>query len=175
MAAEGSLVDLVQNLSTWRLEAAVFFAALPLVAYVGGRLLVGGFGRKATSRFLAVVVYLAVLPGIPMAIIVAFLLFFARSNLLTDYDAVLFFGPVLCMVLTLFATSRVLPMDEIPGFGKLRGLMMVTTLAFALAYLLYRLGIHLVFFGSLTSLVILFLLLVFALELGVSRLFTKKD
>ena len=169
MAAEGSIVDLVQGLSAWRLEATIFFIALPLVTLVGGHLLVRTSGRKPASYFLALAVYLAVLPGIPMTILVAFLLFFARSNLFAEYDAVLFFGPVVSMVSTLLAASRVLPMDEIPGFGRLRGLMMTAGLAFTLAYLFYRLGIHLVFFGSLTSLVLLFLVLFIGLKISFAR------
>ena len=171
MAAEGSLVDGIQYLSQWRRELAIAFLALPILTWLGGRGLLALANRRATGAFLATTVYLAVLPGIPATMAVAFLLFFIRRDVLSEVDAVLFFGPIVCMLATLFAAAKVLPMREIPGFGRLRDLMLTTGLSFIAIYILYRLTFHLVFFGSWLLLIGAFVVLVIVLQSSASRLF----
>ena len=170
---EGSLLEILQRLMPRRREAAIFFASLPILTYIGGRLL-RGISPKACGRFLTVPIHLTVLPGICMSLVVAYLMLFAGENLLTKYDAILLFGPILCMAATLTAAWKVQPFDEIPGFDRLSGLMLTAGAAFLIAYLLSRLTFRIFFFTPMVSLVVLFLVLFGLLKLGTAKILGQR-
>lgn len=164
---EGSLLEMIQRLTAWRTQAAVIFLALPVAT-----LLIGWLLRRVSSKtsgwFLSVPIHLTVVPGVGMSMIVAYLTFFARDNLLANYDAVLFLGPIACMVVTLVAARKVQPFDEIPGFDRLGGLMLTVGAAFLAVFLLSRLRV--LFFTSFLTLTGLFLVLFVVFKLGVKKL-----
>lgn len=171
MAQPGSLLDLIQQLQRYRGAAALLFLAVPVLTLSLGWTLKRWGSRRACARFLTVPVHLVVLPGVPMALVVAYLLFFARQNLLAGYDAVVFFGPLVSMALTLVASSRLVPFAEVPGFERLSGLMLLSGVAFALTYFLYRMVFRVWFVASFGVLVALFVVAFLLVRLGSRRLF----
>ena len=121
--------------------------------------------------FLSGPIHLAVIPGVAMALTVGYVLFFVRGNVLAELDAVLVLGPVASMALTLLAASRVMPFDEVPGFDRLSGLMLLSAVAFAVAYLIYRLAFRVLFFSPVVTLVLLFAVAFAALRFAGRRAF----
>ncbi len=166
---EGSLVELIQRAAPWRTQIALFFVGLPIATFLIG-LLLRRASRTACGRFLTVPIHLAVLPGVCMSLMTAYLLFFARSNLLADYDALLFFGPIFCMPAVLFAAGKVLPFDEIPGFDRLSGLMLTAAAAFLTLLILSRFAFRIYFFGSFWILAAVFLGLFLMFKIGAAKI-----
>ena len=146
--------ELMQWLSQYEWLAAGWFVALPMVTYIGGRLC-----RTVSPRlmrlFLAGAVYLAVVPGISMAIVVLYMAFVVRMNLLTEMHLVLHLLPVVSMLATLWAASRLAPFVILPGFNRLQGLMWLVGLAFAGLLFIHKtfIGIH--FFARFEYLLVL--------------------
>lgn len=166
---DGSLLDLIQRLGSHRGIAAAVLIAIPALSWIVG-LLLKRVSRKAAATFLAVPIFLTVPLGTIMACVLGYLVFIARENVLAAYDAVLLFGPILSMALTLFAASKVLPFEEIPGFDRLSGLVLVAAVAFIFVYLLDRFALRLFFIASLPMLALIFVVLFVLLRVGLSRM-----
>lgn len=141
--------------------------ALALLAMTGGR---DPAGLGPRRYLFAGLVYLVSVPGIMAAVITAYALFFEGANLL-ELDVLVYFGPVLTMVATLVLIARTTPLSNVPGFGRIGGLMLMMGAAFFAALIIQRTRIWVVFAGGLGSLLILGLALFVAMRLGAARLF----
>ncbi|MDC8004858.1 hypothetical protein POV27_12420 [Aureisphaera galaxeae] len=115
-------------------------------------------------------VYLATIPGVFSVMLVAYNLFFLRANLL-QLNIAVYFVPIIGMLLSLMIIHRTVPMSEIPGFDRLSGLILVITMAFILTYILQRMFFGVLFIGSFTHLILLFLVILVLLRLGWKRVF----
>lgn len=164
--------ELMQWLSQYERLVAGCLAALPIVTYIGGRLCRAGSPRLMRF-FLAAAIYLAVVPGICMAIVVFYMAFVARLNLLTEMHLVLHLLPVVSMLATLWAASRLAPFAILPGFNRLQGLMWLVGLAFVGLLFIHKtfIGIH--FFARFEYLLVLLVLFLVGWRLAVSRLFGR--
>ena len=165
---DGSLLDLIQRLGDHRGVIAAVLLVIPALSWIIGQLLKRA-SRKTAANFLALPIFMTVPLGTVMACVLGYLVFIVRENVLA-YDAVLLFGPVLSMALTLFAVSKVLPFEEIPGFDRLSGLMLVAAVAFIIVYLLDRFALRLFFVASLPILALIFIVLFVLLRIGFTRL-----
>lgn len=155
-------------------ERPAFIGALlalpPVVALVA---LLGGpdpEGRGPRRWLFAGLVYLVAIPGIMAAVITGYALFFESLNLL-ELNILVYFGPIATMVLTLVLIGRVTPLANVPGFGRIGGLMLMLGGAFAAALIIQRTRIWVVFAGGLGSLLLLGLGLYLAIRIGAGRLF----
>lgn len=90
------------------------------------------------------------------------MLFFTGQNLLTEVDVVLAGVPIASMVATLWVIRKFVAFEEIPGFDKLSGMVMLALLAFACLLLVLKLRIFVGVFAGVYALLGLFLLLYLA-------------
>ena len=65
--------------------------------------------------FLTAAISVAVLPGTCMTVLILYRLLFARVHLLREMHLVLHFFPILSMVGTLWAVSRLEAVEGLPG------------------------------------------------------------
>ncbi len=170
---ETSFYDLIARLQAYKIELSFSMLALPFLAWGAGSI-VKRFSPRAANCFLAVPVYIAVLPGICTTVALAYLLFIARVNVLEKVDLILYLGPILCMVATLYAISRVSRFDDIPGFDRLSGLMILAGLAFGLTLFIAKLHFLVAFFASLTTLFFLFIAILALFMFGMAKFKGKR-
>ncbi|MFH0821821.1 MAG: hypothetical protein V2B18_03660 [Pseudomonadota bacterium] len=155
---------------------ALLFASLPLIGALVGRLHGKGRGGGSPWRYLySWIVYSACVPGMLSAVLTGYVLFFTRQNLL-DVDPVIYFLPIISMTVTLILVSRSVSFEEIPGFDRLSGLMVVLAITFVSALALHKTRIWLVFSDSAATLAAMVVGLFLLLKWGTNRLFgTKYD
>ncbi len=140
--------DLVDKLHIIKTPLVNLMILLPLISW-GGGIVLKKVSKLTASRFLSVLVYLAVLPGTCCILVMAYLILIARVNVLKDVDLIICAGPIFCMMVTLWAVSKVMSFDEIPGFDRLSGLITVSSVSFMLLFILSRLHIFVGFFSSI--------------------------
>ena len=117
-----------------------YFLLIPFTALLAG-FMGKGEGHLSPWKYLySTLVYLVSIPGIfALTLSVYFFLFERRSVLQTDiYTQIL---PVISMVLTLWLISRNVELKQIPGFGKLSGLLFIIAAALMLMWVFDRLRI----------------------------------
>ncbi|ETW96686.1 MAG: hypothetical protein ETSY1_25600 [Candidatus Entotheonella factor] len=162
--------ELIQWLDQYERILIIGFVALPVATYV-----MGAFFRILSLRlmrgWLALAVYVAVIPGICMAVVVVYMMFFARANLLTELNVVVHLLPIASMVATLWLASRLAPFAAIPGFDRLQGLMVLVGLSFIAVLFVHKTFVRIHFFASIEYLLVLFGLFLVAWRLAVARLF----
>ncbi len=132
-----TLRHLIDTVGHHPLVLLALFAALPAAAWITGRLHRRGQGGEPPWRYAyAVLVYLACVPGILAAVVAGYLLFFTGESLL-DVNLLVFLVPPAAMIATLLVMRRATDFDDVPGFDRLTGLMVMIGVSFAFA-----LGVH---------------------------------
>jgi len=126
-----------------------------LLSWLTGLMHPRGAGGRAPWRYVyAVLVYLACVPGIFASVLTGYALFFRDENLL-EVNALVYVLPIVTMAATLVLVRRSAELDEVPGFERLSGLIVMLAASFAIALGLRKTRIFL-FFGS--SIITLFVL-----------------
>lgn len=141
-----------------------YFIALPLTAFLLG---IFGRGEGHLSPWKYVysgVVYMAAVPGIFTVILNLYLFLFERQSI---YDAQLYTQvfPIICAILSLYLVRRNVDFGDIPGFGKISGLMWMLLVVIALMWVMEK--THLI---AITILPFQWILLFFVCMLIVFRL-----
>lgn len=151
------------------------FIAPPVVTWLVGMMHPKGQGGVSPWKFIyAVLVYLACVPGLFSAVITAYTLFISRENLL-DASLLVYFLPIVSMVVTLIFIRKNVSFDEVPGFDRLSGLMVMVGCSFAIALAIEKTRIFIFFGGSIEKLFLLAVGVFALLKWGTYMLFRRRD
>lgn len=104
----------------------------------------------------------------------AYTLFFSRENLL-DASLLAYFTPVVSMIVTLVFIRKSVSFDDIPGFDRLSGLMLMIGCSFAFALAIDKTRIWIWFGASIERLFLLALGMFALLRWGSYMLFRSHD
>lgn len=166
------LIDLAGRKPWWIL--AVFLVP-PVLTWLAGVCHGRENGGKAPWKYLyALLVYLVCVPGVFAAVVTAYSLFFSKENLL-DVNLLVYFLPIVAMVATLILMRRNVSFDQVPGFDRLSGLMIMIGGSFAVALAIQKTNIFVVFGGSIERLFALAIALFALIKWGTHLLFRRSD
>lgn len=147
--------ELIQLAGQHPLVLVAAFIVPPLLAWLLGQMHERGRGGAAPWKYLyAVLVYLVCVPGMFAGVITAYSLFFSRENLL-DANLLVYFLPIVSMIVTLVFIRKNVSFDEVPGFDRLSGLMVMVGCSFAIALAIQKTNIWIFFGGSIEKLFLL--------------------
>ena len=166
------LLDLAGGQTTILL---ILFGGMPVLALLLG--LMHGKDRGGLvpwSWTYALIVYAVCVPGMCAAVVLGYALFFTNENLL-DVNALVYILPVASMGLTLALVGRNVRFEQIPGFGRLGGLMIILGLSFGMVLALHKTRIWLVFGGGMGNLLLALLGAFILFKVGAHMLFKRKD
>jgi hypothetical protein len=121
-----------------------------------------------------VLVYAVCVPGMFAAVISGYALFFTRENLL-DANLLVYFLPIISMVVTLIFIGKNVSFEEVPGFDRLSGLMVMVGCSFAIALAIQKTKIWIFFGGSIEKLFLLAAGVFALLKWGTYTLFRRRD
>jgi hypothetical protein len=151
------------------------FGVPPLLAWLAGRVQGAGQGRCAPWKYLyAVLVYVVSVPGMFAGVITAYTFFVSGENLL-DADLLVYFLPLASMLATLVLIRQRVSFDDVPGFDRLSGLLVMVASSFALALGIQKTRIFVFFGGSVTQLFMLAAILFGLFKWGVSLFFRRRN
>lgn len=118
----------------------IFFGGLPIVALVFGWIS-SGEAHLAPWKFgYSGLVFAACIPGIFAFILNVYLFLFQRRDIFQS-DLFVQILPIFAMIATLLIIRRNVDFDQIPGFGKLSGLVFMLSVVIALMWFLDRTNI----------------------------------
>jgi hypothetical protein len=151
------------------------FLALPLLAWLAGLIHGKGSGASAPWKyFYSVFIYLACIPGMFASVLTAYAMFFQNENLLT-LNLLIYFLPIVAMVVTLIFVRKNVDFASVPGFDRLAGLMIMIACSFGLALAIQKTKIWIFFGGSIERLFILAAGIFALLKWGAYMVFRRKD
>jgi hypothetical protein len=166
--------ELIQYADQHPLLLVGMFLLLPLLAWVCGRLHGEARGSAAPWKyFYSVLVYAACVPGLFSAVLTGYSLFFTRENLL-DASLLVYFIPVVSMVVTLVLIRRNVSFDDVPGFDRLWGLMVMIGCSFAVALAVDKTRIWIWFGASIERLFLLAAAVFVLIKWGAYMLFRRR-
>ena len=114
-----------------------YFIALPLTAFLSG-IFGKGEGHMSPWKYVYCgLLYMAAVPGIFAVILNVYLFLFERQRILDSniYTQIL---PIIAMVVTFLLIRRNVDIRQVPGFGRLSGLILVVTGVLAAMWILDR-------------------------------------
>lgn len=169
-----TLRQLIETIGQYWAVLVVAFAGLPIGTWAVGRLHGPGRGLLVPWRYVyAVLIYVVCVPGTASVLLCAYVLLFTRENLL-DVNALVFFLPWLSMVASLLIMGRNVAFDDVPGFDRLSGLLLVIAITFLIVYGLSRTRLWLIFGSSVFTLLGLLVGLFSLLQWGAHAAFGKR-
>jgi len=165
-----SVEDAIRNIGNYPLYVTAFLCLPAILALIMGFFYEPGFVVRPADYFYSVLVYMVCIPGIVACVLIAYTLFFTRGNLL-QVNVLVYFMPVIAMIVTLALIKRKTPFKRLPGFDHLAGLMIVIGITFVVLLLIYKTRIFIGFFSSVFSLLLFGVFLFVLLKIGWKKLF----
>lgn len=141
----------------------IFFICLPIAALVLNWIAKGVADESPWKYVYSVLIYLVCVPATFSVILCFYSMFFQRSSLL-NVNALIYFLPIISGIASITIASKQADIDSLPGFKKLSALVMLMAVTFIAMLFIEKTRILVVFFGSMSSLLVLFgvLLLIFS-------------
>lgn len=147
-----------------------FLIALPLTTLLAG-IFGKGEGHLSPWKYLyMVILYLAVVPGIFAITLNLYLIIFENSSIL---EANLFTQilPIIVMIVTLWLIKWNVSFNDVPGFDKISGLIMVLTLLISLLWILEKTNVFIISFMPFHYFVLFFILLLIGIRFALKKVF----
>lgn len=164
-----TLGDFLNLLSANPAVIIFYYIALPLTAFLAS-IFGKGEGHISPWKYLyAVLVYLACIPGIFAISLCVYKFLFERQSIMETnlYIEIL---PIICMVLTLWLVRRNVDFREIPGFGKLSGLMLILGALIAIMWIMEKTRILVISIMPFHYFVLGFIILLVVIRIGWNKL-----
>lgn len=150
-----TIQNLIDQLEHHSLFVMLYFAIPPLLVWCLGFTSYDREGRVVFFDYVySVLIYLVSIPGVISTVLIAYSLFLVKQNLL-EVNILIYFVPVISMVLSFYLISRQVNFDRLPGFERLSGLMMLIGLSFLVVLALFKLRLIVGFFASMESLLVI--------------------
>lgn len=165
-----TLADFFQKIADTPSYIIFYFTIIPVTALLAGWL-GKGEGHIAPWKYLySTLIYLVSVPGIfAVTLSIYFFLFEKRSILQTDVFVQIL--PVVSMIATLLLIRKNVRLDDIPGFDKLSGLIMMITATLAIMWFFDRTRIIAFTYIPFQYVILIFIGLLIVIRLGWKRLF----
>ncbi|MEW6261821.1 MAG: hypothetical protein AB1641_01980 [Thermodesulfobacteriota bacterium] len=158
----------------WRWSALIILAPAILACLMGflhGR---EKAGQAPWNIVYSVLVYLIVFPGVFSFVLTAYSLFFLRTNLL-KLNVVIYYLPIVAMIITLAVVRRRVAWNHLPGIDRLFSFVVLVAVSFVIALAVEKTRIFLFFGGSFGTLVIVALICYVLLKVSWKNLFRIQD
>jgi len=146
-----------------------YFVIVPLIALMA-LFFSKGEGHLSPWKYLfSALIYLVCIPGIfAITLSIYFFLFERRSILDTNlYTQVL---PVLSMLATILLIKKQVALDQVPGFDKLSGLILILATLICLMWIIDKTHIYAIAFMPFYVVILILLTGFFVIRLGLRRL-----
>ena len=152
----------------------VYFLIIPFTALLV--LLLGrGEGHLPPWKYLySTLIYGVCVPAIFSVTLSVYLFLFERRSIL-ETDVLTQLLPIASMAATLLLISKNVPLERVPGFGKISGLMMVITATFAFMWFIDRTRIFAFTYIPFQYVILIFIVLLIVIRFGWSRIFSQKS
>lgn len=166
----GDCIQLLSQNPKWLLWYSIFIPVIILVLNV----VVGKEDAVLSpwKYFYSTLIYLVTVPGIFSVFFSIYLFLFERSSI---YDTNLYVQvlPVALMILAIYLIKSTIDLRDVPGFGKLSGLIMTISIVMILMWLVDKTHIGIVAFTymPIQYLLIFFVVLLFGIRFGIRRIF----
>lgn len=170
-----TLQELFVFISQYPVIVLLYFILVPLIAIIANFMCLSSEAKLFPWKYLyAVLIYAACVPGIFALTLCIYSALFNVSGLL-EVNILVYFLPLISMVSTVAIIRKKIAMADIPGFGRLWGLMMLIAATFITIFILQRTHIWIYISGNWQHLLGLFAVIFIVFYLGSQMLLGGKS
>ncbi|MGK0389942.1 MAG: hypothetical protein ACI94Y_002687 [Maribacter sp.] len=163
-----TLQDIFDSIADNPTFIIIYFIAIPLLTALFAWIGYGEANRSPWKYIYSTLIYLSSVPGIFAITVSVFTFLFVRTSFL-NVNVLVYFLPVISMVATFMILKRVVNLDDIPGFGKLSGLLMTIFAIILVMFILDRTRIIAFVMIPVQYLILIMVLLFFMFRIGMKR------
>lgn len=168
-----SINEMIMRLSVYNLHILLIFIFIPILAFITGKIVSKKEGGRGPFKyFYSFLVFISCVPGMFSSVLTLYVLFIMRSNLLS-VNVILYFLPIVSMIVTVVLLDRSVDLDMVPGFERLLGLFIVLAATFVIMFVILQLRIWIFFGGSMIALLIFMAILFLLLNWAAGKAFGK--
>ena len=164
-----TLGDLFQYATDHPAHVIFYFSLIPFAALLAGWMERDEGHLPPWNYLYSTLIYLVSIPAILSVAYTAYRWFFDRETIL-NINLLLQVLPVVSMAVTYFLIKRHVRIATLPGFGRLSGMVMMIVATMLIMYGLDRFRIIGITFIPFQYLLLIFLVLLFAIRLGMRRI-----
>jgi len=170
-----TIQDLIQTANGHPLALVLFFVSPPAIAWLCGLIHGRGNGGQSPWKYIySVLVYAVCVPGLFSSVLTGYSIFFRHADLL-NVNLVIYFLPIVSMIVTLILIHKTVNFENVPGFDRISGLMVMIGCSFIIALAIDKSRILFLFHGSIAMLFALAAGVFALLKWGTYILFRRHD
>mgnify|MGYP006977884923 CR=1 FL=1 len=132
---DSTLNDFFNFLSGHPVYVVGFMVAIPILGAINGILADDRSPENPWRYIYMVLIYLISVPGI-FAVTLLIYSFLFENRSVYDIDLVTQILPIISMFVTILVIKRYIDLDDVPGFGKLTGLIMMISVILILLWVM---------------------------------------
>jgi len=152
--------------------ACFLFVSVPLTAFLASIFGKNEGAKRPWKELYSILVYLACIPGIFAITLNVYLFLFERQSVM-DTNIYTQIVPVVSMFLTLWLIRKNVSFDEIPGFDKMGGLIMIIAALIIFMWILEKTHIFAITIIPFSYFILLFIGLLVIIRFGWKQMFSK--
>ncbi len=167
-----TLRDFFHLLATHPGYIIAFFLMIPLTALLSN-FMGKGEGHMSPWKFLySTLIYLVAVPGIFAITLSIYLFLFERISIF-DTDIYTQILPIISMIATFLIIRKNVDLDNVPGFGKLSGLIMMISVIMIMMWLMEKTRIFVISIVPFQNVIFLFIGMLIVFRYGWSKMMKK--
>lgn len=164
-----TLQELLNQLAANPRYIIFYFAMLPVVSLLAGWISKGEGHLNPWKYIFATLIYLAFVPGL-FSITTSIYLFLFERRSIFQADVFTQILPIISLIATIWAIRQFVSLDDIPGFDKLSGLIIMIVAALGIMWIIDRTRILLFSYIRFELVIVIFAALLLAIRYGWGRL-----
>ena len=165
-----SISEFIQWVEIHPTAIIMYMIIVPALAFIISMFFDTSANESPAKYMFSALIYATCVPGI-VAIILSGYDFFYQKTDFKEANILVYFLPIISMIVTIVLINRVADMSSIPGFKRLSGLMMMIAVTSVLVFILHKMIFVSVFFGSIYTLLGLFIVLFVIIKIGWDKVF----
>ena len=169
-----TIQDLIHLLGKHPFVLLALFTAPAVLAWILSIKFKSGAITKPWKFLFSALTYAVCVPGIFSLVLIGYTMFFQRGDL-TEVNILVYFLPLLSMILTLSLIKKSIAFDDIPGFERLSSLMIILAITFIIALGIEKSRLWILFHGSIFLLFGIAAFLYILLHLSLKRLMESNE
>ena len=160
------LFDLVGNNPNYIL---IYFIGIPVLAGIAGLLGDDKCNKSPWKEFFMIIIYAVMIPGLFALFFNLYMFLFENSSIL-NYNILIQILPIISMIATIFIIKKHVSFNEIPGFDKISGLIIIISGLIFFLWIIDRLRIIAFTYMPIQYFLIVFILMIIAINWGLKKL-----
>ncbi|MGB1216667.1 MAG: hypothetical protein ACPG5P_02255 [Saprospiraceae bacterium] len=167
-----TLQQIFDNIAENSTFAIISLLAIPLLGLVMGWISKGEEEKSPWKYLFSFIIYAAAIPGIFAMTLCVYTFLFQRVSFL-EVNVLVYFLPMITMIGTFLILKNQMDIENIPGFGKLSGLLMMIAVIIIGMFIMDRMRILVISIMPIQYALLLLVGLFVAFRFGMKRLFNK--